>query len=134
MAGSDELEKLAKPAAKVELDPSDPLYEEDGIAKAKRHHRIPETREPHARTRWSALANRSNDEIYPQLTRLCLYLQLRTKHGQEPVALTNAALLDFDISRRQKYRLLQRLAKSGRIRVEQEPGCHPVVTVLRPWW
>jgi hypothetical protein len=116
----------------IELDPDDPLYDVGRPAKATA--RIPRSREAYVKTPLSALARRSNDDIFPQLTRLCFYLQLRSREGQLPVALTNDAMLDFGISRRQKYRLLRRLEKDGWVTIDQTLGHHPVVTIILPWW
>jgi hypothetical protein len=116
----------------IELDPNDPLFDAGPPVKAGT--RIPRSPEAYAKTPWSALARRGNDDIFPQLTRLCLYLQIRSREGQLPVTLTNNALLDFGISRRQKYRLLGRLVNDGRITIDQTPGCHPVVAIVCPWW
>jgi hypothetical protein len=84
---------------------------------------------------WRAIASRANDDVYPaQITRFCLHLQACTRDGQRPGVVMNSSMLDLGISRRQKYRLLDKLEAAGRITVERRVGCHPAVTILRPWW
>jgi len=117
----------------IELDSSDPLFDEPA-APVKPATRLPRSTEAFAKAHWSALTSRSNDDVFPPLTRLCLYLQLRGRHGQRPVVLNNGELLDLGLSRWQKYRLLRCLEERGRIALEQSRGRCPVVSVLRPWW
>ena len=116
----------------IELDPNDPLFDTGPPVKTPR--RIPRSTEAFAKTPWSALASRCNDDAFPPLTRLCLYLQIRSRQGQWAVPLNNGELLDLGISRWQKGRLVCRLEKSGRIAVERRIGRYPIITVLRPWW
>jgi hypothetical protein len=116
------------------LDPTDPLYDGTTPPQPRKAQRIPRSANGFAKIEWPALATRSNDDIFPPLTRLCLYLQLRSRHSRESIILTNNALLDLGISRWQKYRLLTQLEASGRITVEREHGLHPVVTIQKPWW
>jgi hypothetical protein len=117
------------------LDPSDPLSGSD-VYRPRNPKRLPRIGgDGFARTRWGSLADRANDDVFPQqITRLCLHLQMCTLEGQRPGVVMNRSLEELGISRWQKYRLMKKLEVSGRISIEQRPGCHPVVAILRPWW
>lgn len=47
------------------------------------------------------------------------------------VRLTSKALTVFGVSRDAKYPALERLDKAGLVRVDQRPGCLPLVTILQ---
>ena len=117
----------------IELDPDDPLHPRH-YAPVKVAEHIPRRNDSFAGIEWRALASRSNDDIFPPLVRLCLYLQIRSLHGRKVVKLNNGELLDIGLSRFQKYRLLRRLEEDGRIAIDQSRGCYPKITILRPWW
>src|SRR5262249_33734970 len=52
--------------------------------------------------------------------------------GSDTVALTQAGLNEFGVSRQSKYRALRALEKAGLIAVRRRPKRNPEITVLTP--
>ena len=112
----------------MELDPSDPLYDVDPLRNASKC--IPHRIALFAKVELNELTSRHRDFIYPPLTRLYLYVRVRTGNGKRAINLSNSAALDLGLSRWQKSRYLRRLEEAGLILVKRKFGCMPNVSIV----
>ena len=89
----------------------------------KRVGRLPALPGPHVRVpiQWITKPDRRG-YVCPPETRLFLYLLYRSYWGQQGVALTSAVAAEIGLSRWGGYRALDRLERSGWVRVERHPG------------
>jgi hypothetical protein len=86
-------------------------------------------RPAYARSWLPWLTNRQFDAAYPPITRLWLYLLIRSKEGRHRLSLTNAMAAEIGIDRYQKYRLLRQLERAGFVAVDRVGRSAPAVTV-----
>jgi hypothetical protein len=112
------------------LSPDDPLYEPP-VEQRRRPQRIARSDEPFAKIELSEITNGRADEAFPPLSRLYLYIKIRSGNGCRSVYLTNDGVLDIRLSRWQKYKLLRRLETAGLVAVDRLFGEAPRVSIIR---
>jgi len=114
----------------VVLDPDDPLHEASaGLDQRPGERRIPPSEGPFTKVERSEILTRRMDRVFPPLTRLYLYVRIRTGGGRYPFSLTNNAALDIGLSRWQKYKLLRQLEDAGFVEVTRVSGEAPKVSL-----
>jgi hypothetical protein len=78
------------------------------------------------------LADRRRWGLIPARLRLLLYVQIRSRRGQQPMALTNAMAEQIGLDRKQKWVCLASLEADGYVVVERAGKKTPLVASC-PW-
>jgi hypothetical protein len=116
--------RKAATTAPTSLDP--------GEQQAKRRAKLPRHHGLWASVPLEVLANRRQWGLIPARLRLLLYVQIRSRRGQQPMALTNAMAEEIGLDRKQKWVCLASLEADGYVVVERAGKKTPIVASC-PW-